>query len=205
MQVVTDSSNGELFDTLKRWRDMACEESGLPIYMVANLQTLKELSTYLPLNKKDLLKIAGFGKAKVDKYGDEILEAIESYCSRHSLASNMDAKPLDAKKEARENKVPAVKKVDTKLLSFNLFKEGKTLADIAAERNLTSNTIEGHLAHYVGIGEIDINDMVPLTKQQLIRDAVKIHGALSHKTLIENLPSDISYGQIKMVLAAEEK
>lgn len=203
-QSVTDAAHGELFDTLKRWRDMACEESGLPIYMVANLQTLKELSTYLPLNKKDLLKIAGFGKAKVDKYGDEVLEAIENYCSRYTLATNIDAKPSDAKKEARDSKVPAPKKPDTKLLSFTLFKEGKTLADIAAERNLTTNTIEAHLAHYVGLGEIDINNMVPPAKQQLIREAVKIHGTLSHKILINNLPPDVSYGQIKMVLAVDK-
>ena len=93
-QPITDTENAELFNTLKRWRDMACEETRLPIYMVANLQTLKELSTYLPLNKKDLLKIAGFGKAKVDKYGDEILEAIESYCSRRGINSNIDRLPL---------------------------------------------------------------------------------------------------------------
>jgi hypothetical protein len=33
------------------------------------------------LNKKDLMKITGFGKAKADKYGDDILEAIESYAA----------------------------------------------------------------------------------------------------------------------------
>ena len=40
--------------------------------------------------------------------------------------------------------------------------------------------------------------------QQKIKDAVAIHGALSHKTLIDNLPKSISYGEIKMVLAAEK-
>ena len=40
--------------------------------------------------------------------------------------------------------------------------------------------------------------------EQKIKDAVAIHGALSHKTLIDNLPKSISYGEIKMVLAAEK-
>ena len=31
-----DIPNAELYDTLKRWRDMVCEETGMPIYMVAN-------------------------------------------------------------------------------------------------------------------------------------------------------------------------
>ncbi len=201
-QTITDTTNGELFETLKRWRDMACEESHLPIYMVANLQTLKELSTYLPLNKKDLMKIAGFGKAKVEKYGDEILEAIESYCTRKSLSSNMDAKPADPLKEAKKNKSPEAK-IDTKTLSYELFKQGKSVREIAAERKLSAGTIETHLSHFVGLGKINIDELIPASKQELIRNAVKIHGALSHKTLIDNLPNSISYNEIKMLLAAE--
>ena len=39
-------------------------------------------------------------------------------------------------------------------------------------------------------------------KQLLIKDAAKIHGTLSHKTLKENLPEDISYSEIRLVMAA---
>ena len=49
--------------------------------------------------------------------------------------------------------------------------------------------------------EININDLVSVKKQQAILDAIAIHGSLSHKTLIDNLPDDISYGEIRMVLA----
>ena len=54
----------------------------MPIYMVANQATLKEIATYLPLTKKDLLQISGFGKAKVDKYGDDIVASVRDYCSQ---------------------------------------------------------------------------------------------------------------------------
>ena len=67
---------------------------------------------------------------------------------------------------------------------------------------MTMGTIEGHLVPFIADGEIDITDLVPAKMQQLILDAVAIHGSLSHKTLIENLPADISYGEIRMVLAA---
>jgi hypothetical protein len=200
-QVITDTENTELFETLKRWRDMACEESNLPIYMVANIQTLKELSTYLPMNKKDLMKIAGFGKAKTEKYGDEILEAIEGYCSRRGLASNIDAKPGNTLKEVKKTKSSEAK-IDTKTVSYNFFKEGRSVSDIALERKLSAGTIETHLCHFVGLGKINIDELVSLSKQELINSAVKIHGVLSHKTLIENLPDSITYSDIKMVLAA---
>lgn len=49
---VTDVGNTELYNTLKRWRDMTVEEDNVDIFMVANQATLKEIATYLPLTKK---------------------------------------------------------------------------------------------------------------------------------------------------------
>jgi hypothetical protein len=201
-EAYTDVANTELYNTLKRWRDMTVEEENSIIYMVANQTTLKEIATYLPLTKKDLLQISGFGKAKVDKYGDTILEAVEEFCSRNGLETNMSALPKKAVKEKAQKEKNAVAKIDTKTVSFNLYKEGKSVAAIASERNLSVSTIESHLVHFIAEGEIEINDLVPAKKQQLILDAVAIHGSLSHKTLIENLPADFTYGEIKMVLAA---
>ena len=197
---ITDFSNAELYDTLKRWRNMVCSESGQPIYMVANQASLQEICTYLPRNKKDLMLISGFGKAKAEKYGDEILEAVESFCERHNLETNMDAKTGSPKRE-RKTKL-AEPKTDTKTVSFNLYNEGKDIASISKERKLSISTIEGHLAHFVGTGQIEINSLVNIKKQKLVKEAVAVHGSLSHKTLIDHLPKDISYGELRMVLAS---
>jgi hypothetical protein len=197
----TDVANTELFNTLKRWRDMKVEEENAVIYMVANQATLKEIATYLPLTKNDLLQITGFGKAKVDKYGDEIIEAVEEFCSRNGIATNMQALPSKAKKEKIHKEKNSVVKTDTKTTSFNLYKEGKNIAAIAAERNLTIGTIEGHLLPFIASGEIDINELVSAKKQQLILDAAAIHGTASQKTLIENLPEEVTYNDVRMVLA----
>jgi hypothetical protein len=202
---IGDLPNAELYNTLKRWRDMVCTDEGLAIYMVANQATLAALSTYLPLTKKDLLQISGFGKAKADKYGDDVLSAIETFCQQYGIATNMSALPTKAVKEKAQRIKAASTKTDTKTLSYNLFKEGKTIAEIAVERNLVTSTIQSHLVPFVASGHITIDDVVSQQKQQLIKDAIAIHGSLSHKTLIENLPNDISYGDIKMVLAAGEK
>ncbi len=201
-EVYTDVANTELYNTLKRWRDMKMQEENAVIYMVANQATLKEIATYLPLNKKDLLQITGFGKAKVEKYGDEIIEAVEEYCNRNGVAPNMAALPSKASKEKALREKNTVTKTDTKTLSFNLYKEGKKIAEIAAERKLTVGSIESHLIPFILDGTIEINDLVATEKQQLILDAIAIHGTLSHKTLIENLPADCTYGEIKMMLAA---
>ncbi|MFN8251133.1 MAG: helix-turn-helix domain-containing protein [Ferruginibacter sp.] len=198
-----DTPHVELYNTLLRWRDMVCREEGLAVYMVANQATIKEICTYLPLTKKDLLQISGFGKAKVEKYGDEVLSAVDGFCQQHQLVSNMFTKEHHPKKEKREKK--SEPKKDTRLVSFNLYKEGKRANEIAAERNLTEGTVLGHLAYYVASGDIQIDELVSKQKLQLIQDAVQIHGILSLKTLVDNLPGDISYGDIRLVLAATEK
>ncbi len=204
-ETYTGTANSELYDTLKRWRDMVVEEEGLAIYMVANQNTLKDIATYLPLNKKDLLQIKGFGKAKVDKWGDDIIESVNEFCHRNGLETNMGALQPKAAREKEGREKNAVAKTDTKTVSFNLFKEGKDTSAIALERGLTVGTIEGHLVPFIMEGEIDIDELVNKRKQQLIHDAVAIYGELSHKTLIENLPPDITYGEIRMVLAVGKK
>ena len=202
-QSFSDIPNGELFDTLKRWRDIVCQESNTPIYLVANQNALKEIVTYLPFTKKDLMKLSGFGEARAERYGDEILDAVQDYCSRNNLESNMNAKLLAPKRERKEKSTE--EKIPTDILSFNLYKEGKTVEEIAKERSLSVSTIQAHLTSFIAKGEVDINKIVPEEKQLLIKEAIKIHGGQSFKTLKDDLPEDVSYGEIKMVIAAQER
>jgi uncharacterized protein YpbB len=63
-----------------------------------------------------------------------------------------------------------INKTDSKRSSFDLFQQGKTIEQIAKERNLAPSTIEGHLAHYIGTGELDINRFLTHEKIDQISD-----------------------------------
>ena len=197
-----DVPNVELYETLKRWRDSIAIDNNQPIYMVANQASLKEIATYLPKTKNDLMSLAGFGKAKAHKYGDDILEIVEDYCSRMGLETNMFEKRAAPEKKRKEKS--HIEATPTNIISYNFFREGRSIAEIAKERSMTIGTIEGHLSPFIANGEIKINEMVSVEKQLLIKQAVKIHGKESLKILKENLPEDISYGEMRMVLAAEK-
>jgi ATP-dependent DNA helicase RecQ len=149
------------------------------------------------------MQISGFGKAKSEKYGDDILDVVKDYCDRNSLESNMSAKEENPKKERKEK--PLEEKTPTNIISFNLLKQGKSIPEIAVERNMAVGTIEGHLTSFVANGELGINKIVSEKKQLLIKEAAKIHGKESFKTLKDNLPEDITYGEIRMVMAAGKK
>lgn len=199
----SDISNEELFETLKAWRNLTCEETDLPIYMVANLKSLTDIATYLPLTKKDLMKISGFGRAKAEKFGDEILDAVNDYCERNGLESRMnELKPAERKE--RKEKAPAEVKVPTRTISYNLLREGKTIEEIAKERNLAVSTIEGHIAAFISTGEVKIDELIPEKDRDLIMEAASESGWESLALLKEKLPPQITFGQLRMMKAHAE-
>jgi hypothetical protein len=92
-------------------------------------------------------------------------------------------------------------KVNTKELSLNLYKEGKTIAEISIERNLSSTTIEGHIAYYISIGELDINQFVTAGKLDIIVEAINNHSEKTLTPIKESLGDEYTYGEIKMAIA----
>lgn len=105
------------------------------------------------------------------------------------------------KKKVKEDK-PKKEKVDTKALTFKMFRDGKTLKDIAAERSLTVGTVENHLAHFVEQGELEIGEVVSSQHQKIIRGIVKTFNKAYSLSEVKNLlPNDYTYTEIKLVIA----
>ena len=170
--------------------------------MVANSASLEEMAKYLPQTYDELSLITGFGKVKTHQFGEAFLSIINAFCEENNLHTNMEAMPLKtgavkAKKKEKTNE----EKINTKTVSYLLFKEGKTVADISVERALTIGTIENHLAHFVGTGELKISKLVSPLKQQIIQAAILEYGDEVHKTIMDNISTDITYGQVKIFLA----
>jgi ATP-dependent DNA helicase RecQ len=195
----------DLFEKLKQLRNKIAHEENVPPYIIFSDSTLLDLATYLPLTESDLLKISGFGTFKTQKYGQHFLNTIQDYCFEHKLETQIN---LKQPKEERKHKLVSAteRNSDTKRVSFTLFKQGKTIAEIAEERNLSINTIESHLSYFVTLGDLEINDLVDSNKQKAIKKAIEIYGASNGlKVLKENLPEEITYGEIKMVLAVRDR
>ena len=198
-----DAPNPELYNALKQWRDTICEEEGIPIFMIASHASLKEICTYLPKTKRDLLLISGFGKAKVDKYGDEIIDFIETYCDTHQIETNIAAKKTKPTKEKKvKTAVVATKaeKPNTQTSSYNLFKDGKTIAEIAKERNFAVSTIEGHIAACIEKGLIQIEEVMPIERFNTLAEIMKTKEDKS-LTEMKVLHPTLEFGEMKMVLA----
>lgn len=198
----TESPQPVLHQRLRKLRDSICSKADLPIYIVAGSTTLDEMSRYLPQTLTELRKISGFGDAKVEKYGQQFLEVIVEYCKEKNLSSLIHEKsPKRERKSAAEKK----NKPDTKEESFKLYQSGKSVLEIANERNLTQQTIEGHLAYYVFLGKININDLVSGEKIRLMQPYIQNFSGGSLKSIKEKLPNDITFGEIRLVLAWSDR
>ena len=112
---------------------------------------------------------------------------------------------VPVKKARKVKSSSSADKPNTKLMSVTLFKEGKNISQIAIQRNLSIATIEGHLAPYIGTGEINVNDLVTKAKQLLIKDAIEKNGAENYKAIADDCKQQVSYGEIRMVATSLKK
>ena len=58
---------------LKEWRYKHYKALNIPSYMVMPNNTLQEIASRIPRNREELMAIKGFGNARWEKYGQEIL------------------------------------------------------------------------------------------------------------------------------------
>ena len=67
-----------LWQALRKWRQERARAEEIPAYMVCGDKTLRDIVEKTPRGLGGLRSIYGLGEAKIDKFGDEILEVLDS-------------------------------------------------------------------------------------------------------------------------------
>ncbi len=201
--VLGGKSDSGLLQELKNWRAAMAEEEDQPHYMVLPQKTMYDLAGYMPVTLRELRGIKGMGKKKIAKYGPEIIGIIRNYLQVSHLDTMDEELPetdagFDEDIAARK---PKKEKGQTQRLSFEMFKQGKTIAEIATERSLSVTTIESHLARYVAAGHLQIEQFVTDEKLRIISAFFLETGSKSLTEAREVLGEEYSYGELRMVLS----
>jgi uncharacterized protein YpbB len=149
---------------------------------------LYEICEDLPVTKKQLSKINGMGKIRVQKYGEAILEIINDYCQKNSFTLKEDVV------EQKKKKVGATQQV-----SLEMFKNGLTISEIAAKRGFVNGTIESHLAKFIISGEIEITDLIPEKKFHELKKIIENTNFESISELKHTIDDKYTYGEIRLV------
>lgn len=110
---------------------------------------------------------------------------------------------IEPRGSQQEKQIKPVAQLKSADISCQLFEEGKTPDEIAAERNLALSTIFGHLCEGVEQGRIDINKLIPVDTMKLIERALpeNPHEVTSTSAIKLLLGDEVSYHEIRCVLA----
>jgi ATP-dependent DNA helicase RecQ len=190
-----------LLNQLKEVRRGIATNENVPAYIIVSDATLQEMATYLPQSLDELRLISGFGDVKLARYGRELLQPVKDYCAEKGLGSKIKHKSPKRERKAKSERSASPRTGrDTKGETFDLFRSGKAIKDIAIQRGLSINTIENHLSHYIQTGEVEISELVPEEKIPVIADAIETYGGEKLSPLKEVLGDDYSYGEIKAVI-----
>jgi hypothetical protein len=139
----------------------------------------------------------------VARYRERMLAQTKELIQQKSpelLAEENDAieQALNSKKKKKTDKP---EKIPTTEITFQMWKEGKTIEEIAAIRLFTQSTIEGHFEKLIAEEKVDIGDVMDKATLDKIMAAIDaIPDAESTKPIKEILGDEISFGQIKMVM-----
>lgn len=176
-----DRVRDELFEVLRQLRRQLAQQKGVPPYIIFSDATLEEMAATKPVTDAEMNNISGVGERKLHLYGDTFMQAILEYLGKKGNA-----------KGGRSYKV-----------TYELYRKGKTIDQIVAERNLQPTTVFSHLAAAYQQGEeLDINtfvaaDIVAAIEKQLpyLERPIKL------KALYDFFDERIPYSSIRMGLA----
>lgn len=76
---VISESEEKILEALKLWRSEKSKAQKVPTYCIATNKELLVVAKNKPHRKEELKLIKGFGKHKIENYGDEIIQLVENF------------------------------------------------------------------------------------------------------------------------------
>ena len=214
-----------------KWKGIICNMTTDQLHEDDFLQRMKKGALYFHSQLTEIFShlldmtkgVQSNNKIAYKRFDNNYADLLQTYVVKHELLGRIMEKGfsinsyLTAKQEAilnsleektgrnRKNKIeettPKVPKISTGEVTFNLFKTGKSIEEIAKERNLTPATIQGHLIPYIQKGEIKLNEVIDEEKAKTILQKIQLAGKEASLKAIKILcPADITYTDILLIM-----
>lgn len=175
----------QLFEALKLVRKELAAGKRVPPYLICHDSQLVDVAERRPKSKAELAEISGFGRTKVDRYGDALIAAIGQFEETPLEDSSLNA---------------------TASRSIGLIRKGLTVDAIADQRNLKTSTIYDHLASAIEAGMLDAREALQMDDE----DVDEILAAFEDTNTLETgqlgpayaaLDGRYEYGVLQCILA----
>lgn len=188
-----ETEHPELYENLQNYRSLQAKMHDIEASNVCTLRALNEASNVLPCSLKQLKKVSGIGKVRLEAYGEEIVQIVKNYCDKKGIPYTEDTKGYERPKVG-----------SSKMLSLEMFQTNKSIQEIATERELAESTIQGHLADFILTGDVKAEELIPKEKYNELKKlmtTLKYEGSSDLKSKIDD---KFSYGDIRIVNKALE-
>ncbi|MCD8297506.1 MAG: helix-turn-helix domain-containing protein [Prevotella sp.] len=202
-----DTSDKHLQERIHKAADYFLEQLS-PFSVLREKTTIQTENKLLKLQLQERLNAFSDDlmlKGRLLKYQTENDFSVCDYLNvKARIVLNIDGasqeKP-DKSKRAKKTKEEKQKKIPTKQISYDMFRKGMTIEEIAIERGLVETTIFNHLAHYVRLGNLQLDDIIPEYHLDEILDFLHYNpDCESIAQMKAALDPDISYNEIKLAL-----
>jgi ATP-dependent DNA helicase RecQ len=188
-----------LFQFLRELRKQIADDQGVPPYVIFPDSSLRAMAQQRPQSEAQFARIPGVGSRKLEAYFAPFTLAIREYCELQGLAMGLEPAETNEKKTGAAPS-PVNRGPSTLQLTLELYRQGRSIEEIAAERNLKASTIVSHLAELIEAGEaIDIGDLIHPGHYEVIVNALHQVGDEALKPVKDFLGDEYSYDEIKLV------
>jgi ATP-dependent DNA helicase RecQ len=176
-------SSDALWEALKAKRKELAEAQDVPPYVIFHDATLMAMMEMKPQSRQEMAQISGIGTRKLDLYADKFLSVIRQFGELNEGIS------------------------DTASTTFDLFRLGFSVIQIAERRELKEETIYNHLSEAIAQGQLPLSSVLDLPEADIrrIEEAIlALPEEQSHvlKPVYEVLSGEFNYSILRCVRAA---
>jgi ATP-dependent DNA helicase RecQ len=195
----------DLFQQLRMLRKKLADELNVPPYAIFPDSSLHAMVLRRPQDQAHFAGISGVGSSKLTAYGAAFTAVIREYCLAHNMEMDLEPAKEAYQQQTRSNTISM-----TQRLTLDFYRAGKSIQEIALERNIKPSTVLTHLTELIEAGEtIDITPLIPPGHYDIIVAALNQVGFAGGQAtplpplrpIKELLGDDFSYDEIKLVRA----
>jgi len=190
-----------LFERLRRLRKDLADARDVPAYVVFSDVALRQMARRYPADEDAFSRISGVGERKLREFGRDFIQAIAAHLREQPRTDfgeeNGSTTPAPPPRRAAGGLLN-----DTARETLRQFREGRSVAEIAAGRGLSSSTVSGHLSDALDAGEeVDAGRLFTAEERARVEAAFAAKGTGSLAAVREHLGRTVDYDRLRIFRA----
>ncbi len=203
--------NEDLFEKLRSLRKQLADDQHVPPYIILSDRSLHEMCRSFPTTHSTMAEVSGVGDAKLERYGDIFIKSIKSFLDENpdiEIAVERHASDVGhrtAPEKLSDNIATGTtfsKKSKTVEKTYELFKQGHSIGEIAKKRNISLLTVEAHLEKLIMDGrDIDTERIIEPSKCEEVGRLFLTLKSWRLTPVVDHFKGSVSYTEAKIARA----